>query len=99
MKKYRLNYFSLFIVIILIQSCVTKPPQNPDNICLIFKEKRNWYKASIQKPKFVKEFAKKYISIEKIGRGDDLVDLIKLVISNNNKFINGSILRIDGGLK
>ena len=51
MKKYRLNYFSLFIVIFLIQSCVTKPPQNPDNICLIFKEKRNWYKASIRSEK------------------------------------------------
>ncbi len=66
---------------------------------IIAAKNNNWYKASIQKPKFVKEFAKKYISIEKIGRGDDLVDLIKLVISNNNKFINGSILRIDGGLK
>ena len=51
MKKYRLNYFSLFTVIFLIQSCVTKPPQNPDNICLIFKEKRNWYKASIRSEK------------------------------------------------
>ena len=46
----------------------------------------------------MKEFAKKYISVERIGSGDDLVDFIELIISEN-KFMNGSIVRIDGGLK
>ena len=45
MKKYKFNYFLLFVAIFIIQSCVTRPPENPDNICLIFKEKRSWYKA------------------------------------------------------
>ena len=40
MKKYKFNYFLFLIAIIFIQSCVTRPPENPDNICLIFKEKK-----------------------------------------------------------
>ena len=51
MKKYKLNYFLLLTLIIFIQSCVTKPPENPDNICLIFKEKKSWYKAAIRSEK------------------------------------------------
>ena len=35
----------------IIQSCATRPPENPDNICLIFKEKRSWYKAVIKSEK------------------------------------------------
>ena len=36
---------------LIIQSCTTRPPENPDNICLIFKEKRSWYKAVIKSEK------------------------------------------------
>ena len=38
-------------MITLLNSCVTKPPENPDNICLIFKEKKSWYKAVIRSEK------------------------------------------------
>ena len=48
---------------------------------------------------FVKEFAKKYISVERIGTSEDLLEFIELIISEKNKFMNGSIVRIDGGLK
>ncbi len=51
MKKYKFNYFLLIIAIFIIQSCATRPPENPDNICLIFKEKRSWYKAVIRSEK------------------------------------------------
>ena len=51
MKKYKFNYFLFLIAIIFIQSCATRPPENPDNICLIFKEKKNWYKAAIRSEK------------------------------------------------
>ena len=51
MKKYNLNYLFFAIVIILLQSCISKPPENPDNICLIFKEKKSWYKAAIRSEK------------------------------------------------
>ena len=51
MKKYKFNYLLLFITIFIVQSCVTKPPQNPDNICLIFQEKKGWYKAAIRSEK------------------------------------------------
>ncbi|GIS24941.1 MAG: hypothetical protein CM15mP126_1840 [Gammaproteobacteria bacterium] len=34
-----------------MQSCISKPPENPDNICLIFKEKKSWYKAAIRSEK------------------------------------------------
>ena len=51
MKKYKFNYLLLFITIFIVQSCVTKPPQNPDNISLIFQEKKGWYKAAIRSEK------------------------------------------------
>ena len=30
----------------MLISCTSAPPQDPDNICNIFKEKRSWYKAA-----------------------------------------------------
>ena len=30
---------------------MTTPPQNPDNICLIFEEKKSWYKAAMKSEK------------------------------------------------
>ena len=43
---------SFFIILIFsLQSCMTKPPQNPDNICLIFEEKKSWYKAAMKSEK------------------------------------------------
>lgn len=66
---------------------------------VIAAKNNNWFKASLEKPDFVNEFAKKFISVEKIGKGEDLVDFISLIISEKNKFMNGSIVKIDGGLK
>ena len=34
-----------------LQSCMVTPPQNPDNICLIFEEKKSWYKAVMRSEK------------------------------------------------
>ena len=45
------NIFKLFIVLFVTSSCVSSQPENPDNICLIFEEKRSWYKAAIQTQK------------------------------------------------
>ena len=45
------NIFKLIITLFVISSCASSPPQNPDNICLIFEEKRSWYKAAIQTQK------------------------------------------------
>ena len=39
MKRYNFCYIAFFILIFVLQSCATKPPENPDNICLIFQEK------------------------------------------------------------
>ena len=41
---------STFLVLILF-SCVSAPPEKPDNICEIFQEKRSWYKAAIRTEK------------------------------------------------
>ena len=49
MKRFKYSYFLL--IILIIQSCTTRPPENPDNICLIFKEKKSWYKAVIKSEK------------------------------------------------
>jgi len=51
MKKYKFYNIVFFILIFVLQSCITKPPANPDNICLIFQEKRSWYKAAIRSEK------------------------------------------------
>ena len=40
MKKFKYNLLSPLIIIFIIQSCATKPPESPDNICLILKKKR-----------------------------------------------------------
>ena len=46
MKKFKFKYILLLLLSFVIQSCLSKPPESPDNICLIFKEKRSWYKAA-----------------------------------------------------
>tara|TARA_B100001059_G_scaffold236315_1_gene286159 strand:- start:8934 stop:9545 length:612 start_codon:yes stop_codon:yes gene_type:complete len=51
MRKFKFTSILLIIPILVIQSCVSKPPENPDNICLIFKEKKSWYKAVIRSEK------------------------------------------------
>ena len=51
MKRYNFCHIAFFILISVLQSCATKPPENPDNICLIFQEKRSWYKAAIRSEK------------------------------------------------
>ena len=33
-------------IVLLLPSCVTKPPQEMDNLCSIFFEKRGWYKSA-----------------------------------------------------
>ena len=46
------NFKSFLIILILaISSCVSSPPEKPDNICEIFKEKRGWYKAALESEK------------------------------------------------
>tara|TARA_B100001173_G_scaffold193000_1_gene166501 strand:+ start:74 stop:685 length:612 start_codon:yes stop_codon:yes gene_type:complete len=51
MKKFKFNSFIFLMIVIIIQSCASKPPESPDNICLIFKEKKSWYKAVIRSEK------------------------------------------------
>lgn len=48
------KYFKIFTALLLgliLQSCMATPPQNPDNICLIFEEKKSWYKAVMRSEK------------------------------------------------
>ena len=66
---------------------------------IIASKNNNWFKATIQKPNQVNELVKKYIAVEKVGKAKDLIDFINLIISSKNKFMNGSIVRIDGGIK
>ena len=66
---------------------------------MVVAKNNNWYKATIQKPNKVNELVKKYIAVEKVGKAKDLIDFINLIISSKNKFMNGSIVRIDGGIK
>ena len=45
------------------------------------------------------KFIKKNIAVERIGKAEDLIDFINLIISSKNKFMNGSVVKIDGGVK
>jgi len=49
--KTHQNIFSILICFCFLQACSSTPPENPDNICKIFKEKKSWYKAAIQAEK------------------------------------------------
>ena len=51
MKKFNVKFFALGLTLLVIQSCAVRPPENPDNICMIFKEKRGWYNAAIRAEK------------------------------------------------
>lgn len=66
---------------------------------IIVAKNNNWYKASISKPQIVKKLVKEKISVERYGKADDLESFISLIISDKNKFMNGSIVSIDGGFK
>lgn len=41
--KHKIMYF---ISVLMLTSCATPPPENPENICDIFTENRDWYHAS-----------------------------------------------------
>ena len=48
------NFISITVFILMmfsLQSCLSTPPENPDNICLIFEEKSSWYKAAMKAEK------------------------------------------------
>jgi len=49
--KIHQNIFSILICFCFLNACASTPPESPDNICQIFKEKRSWYKAAIQAEK------------------------------------------------
>tara|TARA_B100000029_G_scaffold516808_1_gene634731 strand:+ start:9160 stop:9771 length:612 start_codon:yes stop_codon:yes gene_type:complete len=46
MIKFR-YLFLIFLSVFLI-GCRSTPPDNPDNLCIIFKDKRSWYKAAVR---------------------------------------------------
>ena len=66
---------------------------------IVIDKTNNWYKASLSKPHKVKKFVNDYISVKKAGSSADFKEFIKLLISDENEFINGSILKIDGATK
>ena len=48
--KY-IKVLSPLLLVLVLQSCMATPPKNPDNICLIFEEKKSWYKAAMRSEK------------------------------------------------
>ena len=45
--KFNLK-FLLFLVVVLLSGCVTAPPNNPNNACLIAQQYSNWYYSSLE---------------------------------------------------
>jgi len=91
LENYVVKSASLFGKYNILINCV--------KTSIVVAKNNNWYKATIQKPNKVNELVKKYIAVEKVGKAKDLIDFINLIISSKNKFMNGSIVRIDGGIK
>jgi hypothetical protein len=42
----RIPFIAALLACLVLSGCATSPPQQPDNICSIFQEKRAWYRAS-----------------------------------------------------
>ena len=51
MSVKHLKVSLIFLLGLTLQSCMATPPKNPDNICLIFEEKKSWYKAVMKSEK------------------------------------------------
>jgi hypothetical protein len=51
MSVKHLKVSLIFLLGLTLQSCMATPPKNPDNICLIFEEKKSWYKAAMKSEK------------------------------------------------
>lgn len=66
---------------------------------IVIDKNNNWFKALKTKPHKVKKFIKDYISVKKAGNSSDFKEFIKQLISEKNKFINGSVIKIDGATK
>ncbi len=49
--NHKLKVFAGIFLAILITGCVSRPPQNLNNACDIFEEKRGWYKAALRTEK------------------------------------------------
>lgn len=43
-----LRAFLVFLIASQLIACATSPPSNPDNLCDIFYEKRDWYEAAVE---------------------------------------------------
>jgi hypothetical protein len=37
---------TLVMAVLLLTACASSPPKNPEDLCDVFEEKRDWYKAS-----------------------------------------------------
>ena len=86
LENYVVKSASLFGKYNILINCV--------KTSIVVAKNNNWYKATIQKPNKVNELVKKYIAVEKVGKAEDLIDFINLIISSKNKFMNGSIVKI-----
>ena len=42
------NHIAAMIALVLLTGCATVPPDNPENICAIFREKSGWHKAAVK---------------------------------------------------
>jgi len=47
MNDKKLMAIVLIAFAVLLSGCATSPPKNPENLCSIFEEKRDWYEAAI----------------------------------------------------
>lgn len=47
MKKKIILISGLLLAMLFLSGCATSPPANPENICSIFEEKRDWYEAAV----------------------------------------------------
>ncbi len=66
---------------------------------IVAAKNNNWYKAKMTKPSKVRNLMKNKLSVERIGEPEDLIKFINLFVSAENKFMNGSVVHIDGGYK
>lgn len=44
----RCTHWLSLLILLVLTGCASSPPQNPDNICSMFDERRSWYKGAVK---------------------------------------------------
>lgn len=92
--KAALNFYVKMISSELAKNGVTINAVIPGNI--LFKGS-TWDKKLKKKRKQTQQYIKKFVPMNRFGSTNDIFEICKFIIENKNRFITGSLFKLDGG--